>query len=127
MLLIGACAVLFIYIHQSTVLTEDAKKCLGASFCAVSGALLISLFSIYSTIHSYEVKRDEYVQKQIDAGYDTVTVCTLPYNSYVWVGNPDAEPWTERYKLFHGIAPDIKFRFISYSEFDKWVEEFDKE
>ena len=108
-------------------MTYEVKICVLGSLMTCCMAIFIFLFSIYSVIHTYDVKRNDYVKKQIEAGYDTVKVCKLPYSSYVWVENPSKAPWDYRYKLFYGINEDVEFEYLNFSQFDKWAVEFDNE
>ena len=82
---------------------------------------------VYMPIHKYDIRRNEYALIQSQLGYEKITVCKLPYTSYVWTGDPSHAPWDERYKLFYGIDENAEFELLSYSEFDKWAEKFDKE
>lgn len=118
------CVGLFDYLQREIRLSEIMNKGIMLSSWAVSLAIFIFAFSVYSTVHTYAVKRDEYVIKQVEKGESVVIVCKLPYGSYVWTGDPVSDPWDYRYKLFNGINENIKFEFLSYSEFDKWAGEY---
>ena len=124
---IAACVVLFAYIEKEIGFAIEIRKGIAGSMLAGSLAVLIFLFNIYGTIHAYDVKRNEYVQKQIDAGYETVVMCNLPYASYVWMPNPTSKLWSGRYKGFHKIDDKIQFKFVNYGKYDEWVAKFDKE
>lgn len=126
-MLISSCVMLLVYVQNEVKLSKTVSKGATVSLLAGCLAVFVFLFSVYSTIHKYDVKRNEYVQKQVEAGYDTVTVCRLPYTSHVWMGDPTSAPWDERYKYFHGIDQDINFEFEYYKGFNEWAEEFDKE
>lgn len=126
LMLIAACVLIFVYIENSYKMTYKVKMCVSGALMVCCTAIFIFLFSIYSVIHTYDVKRNDYVKKQIEEGYDTVKVCKLPYSSYVWVENPAKAPWDYRYKLFYGIDEDIEFECLGFSQFDKWAVEFDK-
>ncbi|MBR2100744.1 MAG: hypothetical protein IJ927_05460 [Eubacterium sp.] len=100
---------------------------------ALSPALLVGcvgvfifLFTIYVPMHHYDALRLEYINKQIDKGQKTVTMCELPYSEYAWMPNPKEELWTERYKLFYGIDKDIEFEYVSAKKYDKWIAEFNE-
>ena len=105
-----------------TIATETGIQTFFLSACI---ALFLFQFSIYSVIHTYDQKRNEYVQKQVDLGYDVITVCKLPYTSYVWFGDPTSEPWDERYKLFWDVDETVTFEFLPYYKFNQWQKEFD--
>lgn len=120
------CVSVFDYIQKTLQISVSSNKILSVSFVAASLAVLVFNFSVYSTIHSYAEKRDEYVMKQVENGESIVTVCRLPYGSYVWTGNPEKAPWDYRYKLFNGIDENIQFEFLNYSDFDKWAEEYSR-
>ena len=120
------CVAILDYIQTKTNITNATDTGIQTSLLAACIALFLFQFSIYSVIHTYDQKRNEYVQKQFDLGYETITVCKLPYTSYIWYGDPASEPWDERYKLFWDIDESVTFEFLSYSQFNKWQKEFDK-
>lgn len=121
------CVSVFDYLQKELHLSEGVNRGVALSSAAVSLAMFIFTFSIYSTVHAYAEKRDEYVMKQVENGESVVTVCKLPYTSYVWTGDPTSDPWDYRYKLFNGISEDTEFEFLSYGEFDKWAEKYKTE
>ena len=94
---------------------------------AASSLMFAFLFAVYASVHYYDVKRNEYAIKQAELGYEKITVCRLPFTSYVWTGDPEEEPWATRYKLFHGIDTDVQFEIVGRKEFDEWAENFDRE
>lgn len=124
-LLVVFCGTLLHYIQEKFGASANADLGISVSMAAVCASLFLFLVSIYGTIHSYDAKREEYVQKQMELGYDEITVCKLPYTSYVWYGDPTSEPWGERFKLFNGLDKETKLICLSYSEFNKWAAEFD--
>mgnify|MGYP003302124122 CR=1 FL=1 len=126
-MLIAACVVLFVYMEKEIGMSLAVKKGVVCSFLAVGLAALVFLFNIYGVIYRYDSKRNEYVKKQVDAGYQTVMMTTLPYPSFVWVSEPAGDLWGGRYKSFHGIDNAVEFEFIDNNAFDKWTKEFDKE
>lgn len=92
------------------------QKFLSLTFAAVILASGIYYLNIYIPIHRYDTARNETaVQQSLED--DEVTLCTLPYDSYVWYGNPDKEPWATRYKKFHGIDEQVQFEFVKYSDY----------
>lgn len=126
LMLISVCVVLGVYINGELSLPKRGRMLICALSTAMCVSLLFFFFNVYHTIHVYDVKRNEYVQKQIDAQTDTVKMFNLPYSSCVWNGNPNYSPLDERYKLFYGIDEDIQFEFVDREEFDIWAENFDK-
>lgn len=124
-LLIVFCATLLQYILEKTRAGEVVNQGIMLAFAAAGAAMFLFFMSIYGTIHSYDVKRAEYVQKQVEQGCETITVCKLPYTSYVWYGDPTTEPWGKRFKLFYGLEEKTELTFLTYSEFNQWAEEFD--
>lgn len=126
-LLVMFCGTLLHYIQKQSHMGEHAKLGISVSMAAVVVSIFLFFVSIYGTIHVYDVKREKYVQKQVEQGCDVITVCKLPYTSYVWYGDPTTEPWGERFKLFYGLEKETKLEFLTYLEFNKWVEEFDSE
>lgn len=116
----------FDMIQKEIDFSESLNKVITVSSSAVCLAMFIFTFSIYSTVHAYAEKRDEYVKKQAESGNKVITVCRIPYSSYVWTGDPDCSPWDYRYKLFYGIDENTEFVFLSYTEFDEWAKEYDK-
>lgn len=120
------CVAILDYIQTKTSMTTATDTGIQTSLLAACIALFLFQFSIYSVIHTYDQKRNEYVSKQFELGYDIITICKLPYTSYTWYGDPTSEPWDERYKLFWDIDETVTFEFLSYSQFNKWQKEFDK-
>lgn len=125
LMLMGVCVMLFVYLHKQLGWSADAVKGIGLSMLAVCLAGFVFAFSIYSAVHAYDVRRNDAVKKQVEAGNKNVIVCELPYNSYVWTGNPDKEPWSTRYKLFYDIDKDVTFEFVSREEFNEFVKNFE--
>lgn len=126
-LLVMFCGTLLHYIQERYSAGATAKMGISVSLAAVTASLFLFFVSIYGTIHSYDVRREQYVQKQVEQGCEEITVCKLPYTSYVWYGDPTTEPWGERFKLFNGLDTDVKLNFLSYSEFNSWAEQYDAE
>ena len=125
-MLILFCSSVLNYILTKIKITPTTERTMQTTFTATCIALFLFQFSIYSVIHEYDKKRNEYVQKQVQAGYDVITVCKLPYTSYVWFGDPTSSPWDKRYKLFWNIDESITFEFLPYYEFNQWQLEFDQ-
>ena len=126
-MLTASCVLLWAYLEEKTEMMHHIEN--GLTIMLFSGcfACLVFIFSMYSTIHNYEMKRNEYVKKQVEAGYDTAVVCKLPYGSQVWTGDPTSGIWEERYKYFYNIDQEVEFELVDYKAFDKWMEQFDKE
>ncbi len=110
---------LFAYLIKDVKTDDFSLKCFNVAAIASTMALVIFLFSIYSTIHFYDVKRSELIDEQIANGQQEITVVSLPYKSYVWMGDPKEELWENRYKLFNGIDKDIKFEFVPFNKLEK--------
>ncbi len=95
---------------------NNLQKFLSLTFAAVIFASGIYYLNIYVPIHRYDTARNETAVEQSQENNE-VTLCTLPYDSYVWYGNPDEEPWATRYKKFHGIDEQVQFEFVKYSDY----------
>lgn len=119
------CTAVLDYILTTVTITAATETGIQTTLTAACIALFLFQFSIYSVIHTYDQKRNESVQKQFNAGYDVITVCKLPYTSYVWFGDPISSPWDKRYKLFWNIDETVTFEFLPYYEFNQWEIEFD--
>lgn len=95
--------------------------------CILSVCILVSCafyFNIFSLIHTCNDKRNEFAKLQSDNGEQTIIICRLPNDSYIWTGNPDEEPWIERYKLFYDINPNSEFEYIDYAELDDAIDTY---
>ncbi len=125
-ILILFCGTLLQYLLEKSTAVDAASKGILFSSAAVGTAMLVFFMSIYGTIHAYDIKREDYVQKQVEQGCEVITICKLPYTSYVWYGDPTTEPWGKRFKLFYGLDERTELTFLTYSEFNQWAEEFDK-
>lgn len=124
-MIISACVVLLVYLKKEFRISKTVNKTMSISLALACIALFVSLFSIYSVIHKYDVKRDYYIQKQMDAGAKTLVTCNLPFASYVWTGKLNDEVIVEKYKNFHGIDESYEVEVLDYKEFDKWVETYE--
>lgn len=126
-MLISVSVVMLDYICNAAKLSAVFSR--WSAICILAGCLAIftAQAGMYATIHTYDVKRNNYVQKQLAAGYDTVKVCLLPDSAQVWCGNPNVSPWEERYKYYHNIDQNVVFEFVDHTAFDQWAVSFDKE
>lgn len=116
---------LFDYVLDETGLKPSAVKRVGILISSAGLAVFIFLFSIYSTVRRYDVRRREYVERQLNAGYDVVKICRLPYKSFVWTGDPENDTLAARYKQFYGIDNNVRLEPLDPDEFDAWAKEFD--
>lgn len=121
------CVLMLDYASELFSLPKEVSCFRSVCFVAISVAFVISWFSNYYPIHVYYEKREDYVQKQAEMGYQNIVVCKLPNSSYVWHGDPDAEMWNDRYKLWNDLDENVTLELMNYKEFDKWAKEFDKE
>lgn len=123
-----AVLVICLYDYICDFLPESKKT--ETLICSVSGAasavMLVYLLGTYGYIHHYDMKRIDYIRKQAELGCNKVVVCAIPKPKYVHCGDPDEEPWDERYKLFYGIDEDIEFKMMPHGEFDEWAKDFDE-
>lgn len=113
------------YIKRELKFTEKTSNILTVSFAAVSVAMCIFMFSIYLPVNYYAEKRVEYAHKQAAAGATTVYICNLPNVPYMHCGTPTQKLWMDRFKMFYGLDEKLQVEVINYSEFDKWMSEFD--
>ena len=125
MMLAAACVMLLVYVMEHLHFSAAVQKSLGAAILAVCAVVMICMVNVYLAVHRYDTLRDEYVRKQVKAGYQTVMVSKLPHESYVWCSVPE-NLWAERYKLFHGIDLDVEFELLTPAEFDSWMKNFDE-
>ena len=128
-------AVIFIIAYGAILLcnAKDTVTCLSTAngalcclFIGATAAIFIYLISVYSTITYYYVKRDAYIEKQLELGHTEITVSSLPYSSYTWHANIDHKTWGGRYKMFHEIDENVVFKALTPEKFDAWALEFDK-
>lgn len=77
------------------------------AYC-VGIALFVFYFGVYLTIHKHDIERLELIREAANQMQKEVVVHKLPYNDYVWCGEPEENTiWQERYKLFYNIDNDI--------------------
>ena len=124
MMLAAACVALLVYLMDCISVPAGVQKALVAVILVICVVVLGNLVNIYRVVHHYDTLRNEYVQKQVDAGYRTVKMSRLPYEDQVWCSVPE-NLWAERYKLFHGIDPDVKFELLEPTAFDEWLTAFE--
>lgn len=125
LMLAAACVVLLAYIRRQLKLSVMVERGLAVVALAGCAAVLCSLVSVYLVVHRYDCLRNEYVQKQVEMGYQEVTISELPYESYVWCSRTEGI-WEERYKMFYGIDQNVKFRLVNCATFDAWMKDFDE-
>lgn len=121
------CILILDYILNCTSFNKVKIKtslCIGLIFANI--AALVFMFNTYIPVHKYYVKREEYLDKQIELGFKTITLCKLPNSAYVISPDPDSEFWDVRYRLLNNIDSDVTLEFLSADEFDIWAEKFDK-
>lgn len=121
------CVLMLDYASDLFSMPKEVSYFRSVVFAAVSVAFAISWFSSYYPIHVYYEKREEYVQKQGELGYQNIVVCKIPNRSYVYHANPDSEMWGNRYKMWNGLDESVTLELMDYKDFDKWAKEFDKE
>ena len=97
---------------------ETIKEVLaGSGFRRVCICISLAGLAFYLNIFSsiYQVDRDRLakIERQVAEGADSVKICRLPYDSYLWTSTPMAEPWITRYKLFHGLPKDLEIKVVN--------------
>lgn len=125
MMLAAACVVLLVYVKDRLQIPGTVQKLLVAVALVACAVVMAFLVHIYQPVHHYDSLRNEYVHKQVDAGYKTVVISKLPNESYVWCSQP-VDLWAERYKLFHGIDQSVEFELLEPEAFDAWMTAFDE-
>lgn len=71
----------------------------------------LNLLSIFSEVHTADVKRNELVREAVQNGEKSVAVKALPHDNYLQVPNPKEGTWEYRYKLFYGIPDEFEIEF----------------
>lgn len=75
------------------------------------------LLCIYGYIFKVNQERLNYINKHLE---DTELVLPkLPYQKYMWNGDPVNEEFTRRFKLFYGIDEFVDIEFVSLKEWNK--------
>lgn len=125
MMLAAACVALLGYLMAHLHIPAIAWKAMTVVALGVCAVVMCFMVNIYLAVHRYDTLRNEYVRKQVDAGYQTVVVSRIPHESHVWCSIPE-DIWGERYKLFHGIDLDVEFELLEPEAFDEWMKTFDE-
>lgn len=94
----------------------------GVSLLAV--VLSVLYINVFTSIHEYDAKRNEFAKIQSDNGASEVTICRLPNDSYVWMPHPHKKIWEKRYCLFYGLNEDVKINVVTPEEFDEFYEDY---
>ena len=126
LMLIAACTLLADYLQRQLSIDRSIEKSIEMVVVASIMAMVVFFTGLYGTNRFYDVKRNEYAKKQIEAGCEKITICELPYSTWVWCSSPAQSPWNERYKLFHGIDKELELILLPYDQFDEWTKEFDQ-
>ena len=121
------CVILFARLIKELNVGEAGIKVIATSTISVIMAFLFFYVSMYGIIHHYDVKRGEYIEKQLKNGEQTIVCCRLPYEPFVHGGYPTNQLWKDRYKLYFGIDGSKTVEYKVCLEFDEWAEKYDKE
>lgn len=110
--------------YLSDNVSEKTKKAFGGFVTAAVLAQVVFYLSIFVPIHKADVKRNEFAKMQFDNKEETIVVCGLQDEGYVWCSNLVREPWPLRYKLFHEIDINIPIKNVTVEEFDEYYEKY---
>ena len=102
-------------------------RLLGYALGFVFVAQMFVNVGIFYPVHHYDSLRNEYAKIQSDNGEKKIVICNLPNEAYLWVSTPVIELWSERYKLFYGIAEDAELKVIDYTEYEAFIEQYSKQ
>lgn len=120
MLMLLAC-LLFKQVFDGTENRKKAVRNTAATFAACLVALCVFYSSVFITVHSFTIKREAYVQAQIDAGQKQVLLPKYPAypGDYIRGSTPmDGSIWEERFKAFYGIDEEIDLIVIENDEME---------
>ncbi len=117
------CILLLSHLISTFKLKHSVYKTSIAALSAIAVSVFVFMLSIYSTIHTYDNKRHEYIQQQITDGAQVVNVCELPNSSYIYIGTPYEKMWQDRFKMFYGYDENFEIHVMKYQDFDKWTKE----
>ncbi len=84
---------------------KTEKVCQG-----VVAVIFCAYFVFFGVLYKADRDRLDSIRQQISSGAKEVVVEDLPFDSYIWCGNPtEEEMWEERYKLFYDLPQEIDF------------------
>ena len=118
---------LFSYVSKKLDLDKKSNKLVVGSLCAGLCTLSVIYLSIFVPIFKYDNKRNESAKIQYENGENTIIIAELPYDDYVWMGEPRKELWIQRYNLFHDIGKYTNTKVVPEEEFDEFYETYQKE
>lgn len=97
--------------------TIEIEKYITKVFICMSFVLYIYLFGIYGYIYKTNIERLNYIEKNKDKS--EILVPRLPYQNYMWRGDPNLEVFVDRFKTYYKIDKDTKITYVSISEWKK--------
>lgn len=115
---------LFCYTSQKLNPNKTSDKKIVAGLVAGLCTLAVIYISIFYPIFKYDGKRNELAKIQSENGESTVIISQLPHSNYVWMGNPDTDLWTYRYKIFNSLDESVKIKVVSPEEFDEFYQTY---
>ena len=118
---------LFTYISHKINLKPKSEKAVLGGLCVALCALSVVYLSIFIPIFKYDSRRNELAKMQAENGEEIVIISGLPYDDYVWMGEPRKELWIQRYNLFHDIGKYTNTKVVPEEEFDEFYETYQKE
>ncbi|MDR1018172.1 MAG: DUF6056 family protein [Lachnospiraceae bacterium] len=68
------------------------------------------LLYVYSKIWIFQKNTVENIKHDVQCGNKSVIIQKLPYDGFVWTGDPSQEPWNTRFKLFYKIPKDVNIK-----------------
>ncbi len=118
---------LFDYLLEKIRVKKRVHRLMGYGLGIVFAIQMFINIGIFYPIHHYDSLRNEYAKVQSDDGEKKIIICNLPNEAYLWVATPEIELWSERYKLFYGLAEDAELEIIDYTEYEAFVEQYSKQ
>lgn len=95
---------------------KEVDKYVSKIIICMSSVFYAYLVGIYGYIYKVNTERLEYLKNNTN---EEVVLPKLPYQKYLWYGDPANEVFMERFKLYYGVDKDTEIKFVSIKEWKK--------
>ncbi len=117
---------MFAYVYEKVELSVDVTRTIVTAMTGGLIALCIFYLNIFSTIHTYDNMRCEYIAKQNTNHEKVVKVTKLPYDDYLWGSTPGSDLWKDRFKVYYNIDENAEVKYIEPQKYKTFAENYDK-
>lgn len=109
---------LFDYVRTLPFSFLQYWKIVFVGLLAVTFLQIVCLYSTFLSIHTWDIRRSEYIKLQSDHGSSTIYLCALPHEEYLHNSSPDKYYLVDFFKLYHELDPSCELYFLPREELE---------